>query len=76
MKRSLTFFLLIGIPFLIHAQRSLQDSLAISFWHQLDIFPQEKIYIHTDKPYYITGEKICFRAYLSDAITHIPVHSG
>ena len=42
------------------------------FDRQLRIFPQEKIYLHTDKPYYISGEHIWFRAHLVDAVTHIP----
>ncbi|MCL2727560.1 MAG: TonB-dependent receptor plug domain-containing protein [Bacteroidales bacterium] len=60
------------LPALAFAQRSLPDSLALAFHNQLEIFPQEKIYVHTDKPYYISGEKIWFRAYLVDAVTHIP----
>jgi len=55
------------------AQGQLPDSLAASFRNQLEIFPQEKIYVHTDKPYYISGEKIWLRAWIVDAITHIPV---
>ena len=33
-------------------------------------FPQEKIFVHTDKPFYITGETIWFRAYLVNATGH------
>ncbi|MCL2502840.1 MAG: hypothetical protein FWE99_06890, partial [Bacteroidales bacterium] len=73
MKRSPLFFLLTLLSALVYGQRSLPDSLAVSFRHQLDIFPQEKIYVHTDKPYYISGEKIWFRAYLVNAMTHVPV---
>src|SRR4030095_3706229 len=35
-------------------------------------FPQEKIYIQTDKPYYLGGESIWFRAYLVNASGHKP----
>ena len=42
------------------------------FREQLRVFPQEKIYLHTDKPYYISGERIWFRAHLADAATHVP----
>ena len=56
----------------ISRQSSIPDSLTSLFNNQLAVFPQEKIYIHTDKPYYISGERIWFRAYLADAITHIP----
>lgn len=33
---------------------------------------QEKVYLHTDKSAYVAGEKIWFRAYRTDATTHIP----
>lgn len=38
------------------------------------VFPQEKMYVQTDKPYYISGEKIFFRAYLLDTSLHHPVY--
>jgi TonB-dependent SusC/RagA subfamily outer membrane receptor len=34
--------------------------------------PQEKLYLHTDKPYYNAGEDIWFKGYLVNATTHIP----
>jgi len=36
-------------------------------------FPKEKVYLHTDKEVYRTGEEIWFRAYLLDATTNIPI---
>jgi len=57
-------------------QDSLQDipdKLVSLFQKQLEVFPQEKIYVHTDKPYYVSGEKIWFRAYPADAVSHVPV---
>ena len=50
-----------------------EDELVDRFAQQLNFFPQEKIYLHTDKPYYLSGERIWFRAYLADASSHIPV---
>lgn len=35
--------------------------------------PQELIYIHTDRPYYVPGDTIWFRAHLVDAVTHTPI---
>ena len=35
--------------------------------------PQERIYLHTDKPYYVPGDTIWFRAHLVDAVTHTPI---
>lgn len=37
-------------------------------------YPQEKIYVHTDKPYYAAGDTIWFRVYLADAVTNEKVH--
>jgi len=36
---------------------------------QLEIFPHEKIHLHSDRDYYVPGEKIWFKAYLTDAAT-------
>lgn len=33
---------------------------------------QEKLYLHFDKPAYVAGERMWFRAYLANAFTHIP----
>ena len=57
----------------LYGQRSVTDSLSFLLDKQLSLFPQEKIHLHTDKPYYISGEKIWFRAYLVDAVTHLNV---
>lgn len=32
--------------------------------------PQEKVYLHFDKPYYMAGETMWFKGYLFEAITH------
>jgi len=70
--RILVFFILIGFQPIIRGQNDLPDSLVLSFHRQLLFFPQEKIHLHTDKSYYISGEHIWFRAHLVDAATHIP----
>lgn len=44
----------------------LQDSIS----HQLTRYPQEKIHLHLDRNAYIPGEKIWFKAYVTDALTH------
>jgi len=71
--RVLSFFLLINFSPIIHGQNNIPDVLDSLFFTQLFVFPQEKIYLHTDKPYYISGEQIWFRAHLADAATHVPV---
>ncbi len=35
-------------------------------------YPQEKVYLHLDKPYYAAGEDIWFKAYLVNAHNHAP----
>ena len=50
----------------------IEELVANRFKEQLRVFPQEKIWLHTDKPYYLSGEKIWFRAYLVDASIHTP----
>ena len=35
--------------------------------------PKERIYLHTDKPYYVPGDTVWFRAHLVDAVTHTPI---
>jgi len=42
------------------------------FLRQLQAFPQEKIYVHTDKSNYTGGETVWFRIYLADYATHNP----
>ena len=59
----------------INSSNSLIDSLtraAQRFEMQLSVFPQEKLHLHTDKPYYLSGERIWFRAHVVDAATHVP----
>lgn len=40
--------------------------------NQLKSFPQEKIYLHLDKPYYAVGERIWFRAHMVHAALGLP----
>lgn len=48
------------------------DSVSVYFQEQLAEFPQEKIYLHTDRVHYATKDTIWFRAYMTDASTHRP----
>jgi hypothetical protein len=48
------------------------DALRNSFIQQVQLFPQEKIYVQTDKPAYVSGETIWFKVYLTDAVVHYP----
>ncbi|MCL2727029.1 MAG: hypothetical protein FWD56_01440, partial [Bacteroidales bacterium] len=46
------------------------ETLFANVYRQLSVFPQEKVYLMTDKAAYVAGEHIWFRAFLTDAITH------
>ncbi len=46
------------------------DKIVLQFHNQLNEFPQEKIHLHTDRDRYISGEKIWFKAYVTDALTN------
>jgi hypothetical protein len=35
-------------------------------------YPQEKVYLHLDKPFYAAGEDIWFKAYVVEAEQHVP----
>lgn len=66
------FILCAGMSLSCVAQSSLVDSIQNRFKDQLMLFPQEKLYLHTDKSVYIAGDTIWFRAHVVDAATHIP----
>ena len=71
MKRIATMGLLLGCIFAMYGQDdAVLDSAVTNIAKQLLLFPQEKIYLQTDKPYYITGEKLFFRAFLLDAFSN------
>lgn len=48
------------------------DSAAILLSEQLKHFPQEKVYVQTDKPNYLPGERMWLRAHLIDALNNRP----
>ena len=45
------------------------DFIAQQLDKQMYVYPQEKIHLHTDRDYYVPGERIWFKAYLADAVT-------
>lgn len=65
------FLFLLNLSILVNAQEKMMPySIQDSIYKQLELFPQEKIHLHTDRTMYIPGEKIRFKAYLVDAFTH------
>lgn len=71
-KSLLAVVLFLCIGFGSFAQNSLSNQFAARLAKYWVYMPQEKIYLHTDKPYYSTGENIWFKAYLVNATTHRP----
>lgn len=65
--------LLLVFSFPTTAQAVSNDSISSRFMQQLLLFPQEKLYLHTDKPAYVAGDTIWFRAHVVDAASHLPV---
>ncbi|MDR0937754.1 MAG: TonB-dependent receptor plug domain-containing protein [Mediterranea sp.] len=67
-----TFALLLGCLLLyvpnLSAQ-TLSDTIVANF-SLLQRMPQEKLYLHLDKPFYGAGEKLWFKGYLLNATTH------
>lgn len=76
MKRLFVFIVLLFSPgYLIICQSTKgidKQAIENKIVEQVLLFPQEKIYLQTDKPVYISGEKIWFRAYTVDAVLHKP----
>lgn len=48
-------------------QRTVTDPIETALYQQLAAYPQEKIYLQTDKSSYLSGERIWFRSHLIDA---------
>jgi len=73
--KKITLLLLLSSYFtiLFGQNENVADSVGINLSKQVLVFPHEKIFLHTDKPYYITGEKIFFRAFLFDAFSNKPI---
>jgi len=77
--RVLLFSILVVYTTTFSAQTTsinLADSISNNFLRQSMIYPQEKLYVQIDKPYYITGEDIWFRAHLAEAQTLLPDSSS
>lgn len=67
-----SILLCIALSFLLSFNRY-QDPLTriiVGFERYLKELPQEKVYLHFDRPYYSTGETIWFKAYLTEGPYH------
>ena len=64
--------IIIGCIFLLAIIMGLRnpDRIATSLEKWFKDNPQEKIYVHTDKPYYVVGDTIWLKAYLTVGAKH------
>jgi len=61
-------FTLLAFCMILKAQDSIENPIKKLFLDQISFFPQEKIYVQTDRSRYFPGETIWFRVHLVDAV--------
>jgi len=61
-------FSLLAFCMILKAQDSIDNPIKKLFLDQISFFPQEKIYVQTDRSEYLSGEIIWFRVHLVDAV--------
>nr|WP_068887539.1 carboxypeptidase-like regulatory domain-containing protein [Pedobacter panaciterrae] len=66
------FFILSGVTFLAFVSKDEDpvERILTSLQNWVDNNPQEKVYLHTDKPYYVVGDTIWFKAYVTIGSKH------
>ena len=58
----------------LNAQNSTSDSLRYDISTIINFkSPQEKLFVHMDKTFYLAGETIWFKVYVVDAASHRPM---
>ena len=65
------FTLLFPLILSLTLQGQSMERVKANIYQQLSTFPQEKVYLVTDKAAYVAGEQIWFRAFLTDAVAHL-----
>ncbi len=73
--QQIIFTLLLSIPLFSYSSEkdsNFPETIVNQFAKLWRSVPQEKLYLHTDKPYYSAGENIWFKGYLVNATTHKP----
>ena len=68
-----TLILLLGFTTAVWAQPNLLDTLVVKFSRHRETFLQEKMYAHTDRSFYLTGETLWFKIYDVDGVVHKPL---
>ncbi|HET9571411.1 MAG TPA: hypothetical protein VFP20_08410 [Bacteroidales bacterium] len=82
MKKVLVCCLAVFFAFALSAQDAPEPSVipqtnktAITrLTEQMKTFPQEKVYLQLDRPYYAAGERLWFRAYMVHSAIHAPLN--
>ena len=74
MKKLLSLIFIIVCVVCGYAQDFVQYKQNLDW--QVYNYPQEKIHVTTDKPYYITGDTIWLRAFVVNAVNHQPVDAS
>ncbi|MDQ6480490.1 TonB-dependent receptor plug domain-containing protein [Dyadobacter sp. LHD-138] len=66
--------ILIGALLLLTSYKWTEDDFSKLILSKLQeyrrVFPQEKAYLHLDKPHYVTGDTLWFKAYLAEGSVH------
>ncbi len=73
MKRCAGFFIFLMIRGFLSAQDPQADTLQHQFSRYQSGALQEKLFVHTDKTFYLAGETVWFKAYVVDASFHKPL---
>jgi hypothetical protein len=71
--KTIVLVLILYPCFYVSAQES-PTTIRQSLTEYFEKFPQEKVYLHLDKPFYAVGDTIWFKAYLTDAMLHLPLN--
>lgn len=69
-----TFVLSVFFSVLCNAQSAIEQTVMERITNEIRQYPQEKVYLQTDKPYYSAGDTLWFKAYLVHSALHTPMH--
>lgn len=70
MNRKYLLYFLLVISFQLQLLGQTNQDYKKQFKQNVTFFPQEKVFLHSDKPYYFTGETFWFKLYVLDATFH------
>src|ERR1700681_3260853 len=76
MKRCVGLFIFLLNFSLLSAQSQLADNLTQAFRNYQSGNPQEKLFVHTDKTFYLAGETVWLKVYAVDASFQKPLQTS